>query len=179
LIHRINTNKEVSNDDISEIINLSKYDQDTVNVNTDLLKNELNEFKKDKNRESIILSLLLFNLDVTESFRETFNNYFYDVDYMKPVVVSKTFTVRKGDDFVGSAILQSKMAAVKFQYEMDDPQTTEGFIELPSYFSSDYNGIVKIKGLDVGMHKIKLRAYHWQNGKKVSFENEFEIEVVD
>lgn len=77
------------------------------------------------------------------------------------------------------AILQAKKGHVKYHYTMDDPQTPEGFQDLPSWASSEYDGIVRIKGLKAGRHQVKLNATQWHNGKEVTTEGSFEIEVVE
>ncbi|MEM1001269.1 MAG: hypothetical protein AAGH46_01310 [Bacteroidota bacterium] len=71
------------------------------------------------------------------------------------------------------------MAAIKYLYEINDPQTEKGFVEFPSWVSSDYDGIVRIKGNAVGTHKIKIRTTQIANGKDRTFEGEFEITVTE
>ncbi len=98
---------------------------------------------------------------------------------MSSTLVRDNFTIKKGETFKGTGISQAKVAAIKYLYEIDDPQTEEGFIELPSWTGSGHDGIVRIKGTNVGIHKVKVRATQMADDKGRTFEGEFEITVTE
>lgn len=123
--------------------------------------------------------MLLFNLDVIDNTRELFHSYFQDVEYFNTIVLADDFIIRKGETFKGKAISQAKMVAIRYLYELNDPQTDEGYVALPAHTTSEYDGIISIKGTTVGTHKIKIRSIHDFNGVERIFENEFELIVTE
>lgn len=179
LISKIDNGEIPQKEVVHEIIDLANNRYDTIPIDSLFITQAYNKFKQTGNKEIFKVSLLLFNADFINSIHSKFSNYFQHVDYFIPIPVGDKFTIRKGDSFNGMAISQAKMVAIKYLYEIDDPQTDEGFVELPYNVASKYDGIINIKGKEVGVHKIKLRSTHWQNGKKISFENEFELEVTE
>lgn len=177
LINRVNRGAIPQKQDISDLIASTRYKYDTIPVDSVFIYHSLDAFKHTHDKEVFKMSLLLFNSDLIHNIRELFDGYFQEVDYLKPVAIAKSFEIKKGEIFQGTAISQAKMVAVKYVYELDDPQTMEGYVELPSKASNDYDGIIQIKGVETGIHNIKLKSTHWQNGKQVTFENNFELKV--
>ncbi|UII20530.1 hypothetical protein [Fulvivirga ligni] len=177
LISEIERDQMPSKNAVLDLIAMANNKYDTIAIDSSFITQAYDEFKQTGRKESFILSLLLFNSDFISSIHNQFGSYFQQVDYFEPIAVGDNFSIKKGETFKGKAISQAKMVAVKFLYEIDDPQNDEGFVELPSNVNSKSDGIINIIGKKVGTHKIKLRSTYWQNGKKVSFENEFELEV--
>lgn len=179
LLDKIDNGEVVNNQEIFDLKGLSYNRYDTIPIDSTFILKAFDEFSQTGNKEVFKISLLLFHSDFINSTIRIFNSYFQKVDYLKPIPIGSRFTIKKGETFSGKAISQAKMVGIKYLYEIDDPQTSEGFFELPSNVSSEYDGIINIKGREVGIHKIKLRSTHWQNGEKVMFENEFELEVTE
>lgn len=178
LISKISNEEKIKLSDIRELEETVQYKNDTIPLDTAFLHQAFNSYNSNNNSD-FITSLLIFNLSTINNIRDIFHSYFFDVDFFKPVVVSDNFTIKKGETFKGSAISQAKMIAIKYLYEIDDPQTEEGFIELPSWASNDYNGIINIKGKELGTHKIKIKSIHTLNGEDKEFDGEFEITVIE
>ncbi|MBL3657438.1 hypothetical protein [Fulvivirga sediminis] len=178
LIKRISNDSIIELSDLDDLISLTRYKYDTIKVDTAFIKQAFQDYTDNPTKE-FATSLLLFNLSTINHVRELFDSYFLAVDFVKPMVISDDYTIRKGETFRGRAISQAKMVAVKYIYEIDDPQTEEGFVELPSEASTNYDGIVRIKGATEGTHKIKIRATQISGGKARKFEEEFEITVTE
>ncbi|WP_339609308.1 hypothetical protein [uncultured Roseivirga sp.] len=176
LITRVSNNETINSSDIEKLIGITSFKYDTIKVDTSFINLAFKDYSENSKKE-FITSLLLFNLSMIENTRDLFNSYFFDVEYFKPLVISDDFTIKMGETFKGTAISQAKMAAIKYIYEIDDPQTEEGFVELSSWASSGYDGIVEIKGTSVGRHKVKIRTTQIADGKELTFEGEFEITV--
>lgn len=179
LIDKISDQEKIELSDIRELEETIRYKYDTIPLDTAFIYEAFNKYKSNNNNSEFITSLLIFNLSTINNIRDLFQSYFFDVDFFKPVVLSDNYTIKKGETFKGSAISQAKMVAIKYLYEIDDPQTEEGFIELPSWSSSDYNGIINIEGKELGTHKIKIKAIHNLNGEDKEFVEEFEITVIE
>lgn len=178
LVKRVADNETISNADIEELIRLANYRFDTIKIDTAFINKAFEDYSANGSND-FATSLLLFNLFTIESTRELFDSYFYDVEYFKPRVISDNFTIKKGETFEGVAISQAKMVTIRYIYEINDPQTEDGFVELPSWTSSDNDGIARIEGKTVGTHKIKIRTTHIAAGKSRTFEDEFEITVTE
>lgn len=179
LIEKLSTNVAIPTTDIDELIEMAKYEYDTIKFDSTFLRKSFENYSSLRT-ENFETSLLLFNLDVIDEARELLHSYFFDVEYFVPVVLSDKFTIKKGETFKGTAISQAKMVAVKYIYEIDDPQTEEGFVELPAWTTSNYDGIISIKGTQVGTHKIKIRTtQRYDSGVERTFEEEFEVTVIE
>ncbi|MEQ6117915.1 hypothetical protein [Reichenbachiella sp. MALMAid0571] len=179
LIEKLSTNVAISTTDIDELIEMAKYEYDTIKFDSTFLRKSFENYSSLRT-ENFETSLLMFNLDVIENARELLSSYFFDVEYFIPVVLSDKFNIKKGETFKGTAILQAKMAAIKYLYEIKDPQTEEGYVQLPAWSTSNYDGIVRIKGTQVGTHKIKIRTtQRYDSGIERTFEEEFEITVTE
>lgn len=179
LVKRVADNEIISTADIEELIRVANYQFDTIKIDTAFINNAFEDYSANRSND-FATSLLLFNLSTVESTRELFDSYFYDVEYFKPRVISDKFTIKKGEIFEGTAISQAKMAAIRYRYDVNDPQAGAGFVELPSSTTSgDNDGIERIEGKTGGIHKIKIRTTQIATGKSRTFEDEFEITVIE
>lgn len=176
LINRIFNNEEITRSDIEELEHIVIYKYDTIPLDTAFIYRAFEQYDS-KNGSDFITSLLMFNLSTINNTKDLFQSYFFDVEYFNPIVLSDNFTIKKGETFKGTAIAQAKMVAVKYRYQIENPQTDQGYMELPSWASSDYDGIINIKGTKIGTHKIKIKSIHTLNGEDKEFEGEFEITV--
>lgn len=176
LINRVDNDEKITSLDIEELIKLVNYKKDTIRIDTTFIIKAFEEYRA-TGTDDFTTSLLLFNFSVIENTRDLFANFFYNVEYFKPIVISEKFTIKKGETFNGTAILQAKMVGIKYIYKIEDPQTDEGFVKVPSWASSDYDGIVQIKGITPGTHKVKLRTTQIANGEERAFEGEFDLTV--
>ena len=164
---------------IDEIIKETFYEYDTTELNTEFLKQSLMNYEGSKNIQSLQISLLLFNIEVIEQYYDLYMSYSYHFDIIKPIAVLNSYKVKKGQYFEGFAKTVAKQSGLSFVYELSDPQTKDGFVELPRSFKWNYDGKIRIKAMTPGKHIIKLRASHFQNGKSITFEDELEVEVLE
>ncbi|MGL1888999.1 MAG: hypothetical protein OCD76_20970 [Reichenbachiella sp.] len=179
LIKTLQQNNNIASPDIEALIQMTKNKYGIIKTDTTFIKTAVNDYSSSRTKK-FETSLLLFNLNVIESTRQLLHSNFYDVEFFIPIVISNNFTIKKGETFNGTAILQAKMSAIKYIYEIDDPQTDEGFMEVQSWASSNYDGIIRIKGSETGTHKIKIRTTQkYDDGMERAFEEEFEITVTE
>lgn len=164
---------------INEIIKGTFYGYDTIELNTGFLKQSLMNYEQSKDIQSLQISLLLFNIEVIEEYYDLYMSYNYHFDIIKPIAVLNSYKVKKGQYFEGFAKTVAKQSGLSFVYELSDPQTKDGFVELPRSYKWNYDGKIRIKALTPGKHIVKLRASHFQNGKAVTFEDELEVEVTE
>ncbi|MGJ3233733.1 hypothetical protein [Marivirga sp.] len=176
LTNKISKGEQIERKDIQDLIEIAGNTRDKIDIDSTFLFEGFSQYEQ-TNSIAFTNILLQFNLSTVNNIREHFNSFFPYVDLLNPRVISDKFEIKKGEIFRGTAISEAQMVAVSFKYEIDDSQTDEGFIEIPANASSNYNGIVKIKGLETGQHKIRVRTTQMVNGEEKSFEDYFILTV--
>lgn len=181
LIEQIRNDSLPKIEKINEITNIyyPKLLQLRIERNDQFLYESYEEFVDKNNSELFILSLLMYNEHVIRNMIDFHIGGFQCFDNLNPMVLSDGNEIKQGEVFEGLALTEARLIHFPFIYEIDDPQTDEGFVRIPSNTDNFPGGLIRIVGTKVGTHKIKVRSTIRRNGEDDTYPSEFTLKVIE
>ena len=113
-------------------------------------------------------------IETIQSYRDEFDNLFYEYYEVYPVLFDETTCIKAGQKYEGEIMMVAMKLTTERIFEADYPDDGKGFVKLP--VSESLGGKVIIDNLKPGQTRIKVRVTESHKNQKKTFDNEVLLE---
>ena len=159
---------------VKAYLNFAELSPDSVELETDQLIESL-QYINTNNTLEFTNNLKLFTIHALSQYRNKFLSYFYNYDWVRPVVVPNRTNYKKGDAYKADIFLEASNSGILPIVKIDLLDDQNGYFEIPVGRNSRAH--LEIGELKRGITRINIRVIQLNNGKERRLDKILEIEA--